>query len=91
MPRHFECFPLVYEIPERHNVPVEHLPLECMRRQVYCGVSVLESWGIRARQKEREEKAGREELVCESGGRGRGEGMMQRHQEESKNGEAEMN
>lgn len=45
MPGHVECFPLVWERPKRQNVPVEHVPLECVRWRVYCNVSVLESWG----------------------------------------------
>lgn len=55
MLRHFECFPLVWEILRRHNVPVEHLPPECVRRWVYCNVSVLESWKneMEGRKKER--------------------------------------
>lgn len=62
MLRHFECFPLVWEILLRHNVPVEHLPLERVRRRVYCNVSVLESWrneieaGRRRTQRRRRKK-----------------------------------
>lgn len=66
MPRHFECFPLVWEILKRHNVPVEHLPLECERRWVYCSVSVLERWrNEREAGREKERERGGEERKVE--------------------------
>lgn len=65
MLRHFECFPLVWEILKRRNVPVGHLPLECVSRWVYCNVSVLEEWEG-GRKKERK-VIGRERQEGESG------------------------